>query len=357
MKLDRNNVSIVGEYVMGSNKKNYSKNIFKSIPTIIFNDCNELELLLGDWLGNNKSSYENMGLLMYKLGIVQDENVIIQICKYRKEDNSFYCIVDSGQIYQIRFKNLNVKEFNPEIEVSVCNEKFTYECIPMNMNELGMRVIQKSYSIYQNGITYIRYLSMDNALYVVDNGRYVLEFGVSKPKEMTLPLFDGQGNYSKYKLNNEEDLVSYLISLDYPLSVIDVYNDIKRISLGDVNEYPRLLLKISKKNLKLGNKVTDLIHINNGVLDNFGISVNGRVIMLDKDGNWSYESDDNSSSIKISLDENTNKINYNICVNNYENLDNVKLLVESNMNDANMIVSDTKRLVRKVFDKNIRSSN
>lgn len=341
---------------MGSIKKSYSKNSGKSLPTVIFNNCNELELLLGNWLGNSNKPWEFMGILMYKLGILHDEDVVVEIFNYSKEDNSFYCMLNDGRIYTMRFKNLNIKGFNPEIELGICNEKYIYECIPMKNIELDMRIFKKAYSIYQNGICFTRYLSMENVVFNIDNGKYILEFGVSKPSDITLPLFDGMGNYSKYELENEDMLVKYLTSLKFPISIVDVYKDICKISLGDVSEYPRVLLKVSKKSFTTGNRVIDLIHLEKGNLENFGMTINGtnRVVLIDKDGNWSYEMNNDDSLVKISLVENTNKINYNICISNNISLDDVKSLVESNMIDASKDVNDTKVLVRKIFDKNIK---
>lgn len=322
----------------------------RSIPTVIFNNCNELELLIRDWLGNDRIPNESMGLLMFKLGILNDENDVSELFSFNKEDCSFNCIINGCDVYNMKFKNLNVVGFNPEIEFSIGNVRYTYLCIPIENIELGMRVIKKSYSVYENRVCYTRYMSLENALFTIDNGKYILEFGVSKPNEVGLSLFDGCGNYSKYELDNEDEVVKYLIGLKKQISLVDVYKDICRISLGDICNYPRVLLKVSKRDMFGNRRITDLIHLENGRLERFGMTGldTDRMVLIDKDGNWFYEMNRDDTFVKISSGG-TDKINYNICVSNNDSLNDVKLLVESNIDNANEDVNSIKKMVKKIF--------
>ena len=90
--MNRDSISIWGVY-MSCNKK-FKKNSARSFPYVNFVDCEELELKLIDWLGNDRLLNETMGLLVLRLNILKEEENIIEFCCYNKEDNSFKCIIN-----------------------------------------------------------------------------------------------------------------------------------------------------------------------------------------------------------------------------------------------------------------------
>lgn len=335
---------------MGSFRSN---NNDRSIPMVEFNNCLELEMILSDWLSNNRTLQENTGLLLYKLGLVSDGLDKVLIFNYNKGDNSFICMINSEEYYYIKLKNLNLDGFNPEIEVRKGNQRYVYECISIPNIELGMRIYMKEYCIYENKICFTRSLSMDSVVFNIDYGKYILEFGVSKPNDLNVSLFDGLGNYSYYSLENEEELMRYFKSLKFPVSIIDIYKRICEISLGDVNKYPRILLKIYKRDKYLNKRVVDLVHLSYGNLLEFGMTIKNRnrTLFLNSDDSWSYEMISDECSVKISGGDDTGRVNYDISVSNIESLDGIKDILESNRNNVNQDVRSIKILTKKVFDR------
>ena len=332
--------------------KSYYKKSGRSIPTVILNDCNDLELMINSWFGQGISPWKVIGLLMYKLQILSDKDSVVEIYNYNKESNTFSCIVDKVKIYEIKFNNINLKGINPEIEVRLLNKKEVFECIDTLGVELGMIVQKKSYSIYRDGICYTRYLSRDNAKYMFDNGEYLLELDVFKPYDEIIPLFDELGCYAKYKLDNEEDLVNYMEGLRYPASIIDIYKDICNISLlDDIGKYPMIILKLKRKSFTNEDKVISLIHLENGNLIEFGMQIVGtdKIVFIDKDGKWSYENNVNDSLVRISSSDKYNNITYYIDAKYNVDLSKIKLMFEDNIDNAYRDIDDTKVLVRKLF--------
>lgn len=331
------------------NLRSSVKNIDRTIPNVSFNECNDLKLLITDWLGNENTASENLGLLMYKLGIVVDRDDIVQIYNFNNRDCSFRCVVNDMNVYDIRIKNLNVLGFNTEIEISNFNVKKVYECIPMNEIDLGMRVIQKEHSVYQNGVCYTRGLSRDKALFTVRKKNYVLEFGVSKPNDVVVPLFGDDGRYAKYEVDNELELVKYLNELNFNESIVDIYKKICEISLSDVSKYPRIFVKMYIDNFK-SQKITGLIHLMNGQLEKFGMAIDSadRIVFIDRDGNWIYEVYNDESYVKMYSDVNGCKTNCNLSVSN---ISMINTLISSNMENARKDVSNVKVRVRNLFDE------
>jgi len=328
------------------------KNNDRTIPVVIFNDCDDLKFLIRDWLGNEKTVSENMGLLMFKLGILSDSNDIVQIYNFNKSDCSFKCSVNNKDIYNIRFKCLNMIGFNTLIEVSYLSTKNNYECIPIDGIELGMRVIQKEHSVYQNGVCYTRSLSRNETVFTIRRKHYVLEFGVSKPNDVIVPLFGDDGYYAKYELDNESELVKYLTELNFTESIVDIYKEICRISLGDVIKYPRVFIKVYIDNFK-SQRITNLIHLENGQLEKFGMSIDGtdRIVFVDKDDNWVYEMYSDDSYVKISSDVDGNKTDCNLSFSSGKYVSTIQKLMSDNMKNAREDIESVKVRVRSLFDE------
>jgi len=196
---------------MGYNKK-YKKINGRSFPYVNFDDCNQLELKLIDWLGNDRLINETMGLVLLRLHILRDGNNLIEIRDYNNDDNSFKCVIDERYIYDIKINNLDDNDKDKEIVVNNDNILYTYVCESVNNIELGMRIRLSSYKKdYLYGLVKLtHYLSRDYVMFDIDYMGYDLRFRVVKPSDMVLSLFDEDGRYARYKLENEEGLISYL---------------------------------------------------------------------------------------------------------------------------------------------------
>lgn len=330
-----------------------SKSSNSLMPMVEFMDCLDLEVLLKNWFGNDINVCEYMGLLLFKLGVLSSNEDSVSIFNYNRIENSFTCMVNKCDYCYIKFRNLNLSGFNPLIEVRKGNEKNIYECIPIQNIELNMRVYKIEYMLYRDKMCLIRNFSFDSLMYCIDYGKYVLEFGVSKPDDISLKLFDGMGNYSYYKLENEDVLVDYLKKLKFPVSIIDVYEKICEISLGDVSRYSRMFLKIYKRDKYPDKRVIDLIHLNYGNLIEFGMNIKNRdrTIFIDDTDKWCYECIDSEYSVKISGGDDSGVISYNISVFNRDNLDDVKRIMEINRANAYNDVGFVKKLTKEVFNR------
>lgn len=337
---------------MGYNKK-YKKSNGRSFPYVNFDDCNQLELKLIDWLGNDRLIKETMGLVLLRLHILRDGNNLIEIRDYNNDDNSFKCVIDERYIYDIKINNLDDKDKDKEIVVNNDNIQYTYVCESVNNIELGMRIRLSSYKKdYLYGLVKLtHYLSRDYVMFDIDYMGYDLRFRVVKPSDMVLSLFDEDGRYARYKLENEEGLISYLVNLIPPFNLIDIYNNICEISLlDDISKYIEIYLEVSKKD-----KIIDLIHLRNGDIERFGITYNdGRSLFLNGDGSWEYYYSEDDEIDKFSMNVVDGKVNYNMCLDRELGYSKVDELIRDNTNYANMEIEKVKILSKKLI---IREEN
>ena len=190
----------------------------------------------------------------------------------------------------------------------------------------------------------------------VELSDYILELELGKPDYLNLPLFEN-GCYAKYKLDNEEELMKYLCGLEEPVSILDIYKEICNTYIDDVKEYP----KFSLKRIKImddGNlKTTDLISLNNGNLDRFGMTVNGITVFLDSDDNWLFEmSADNVMPVSFSMSSLRGKINCTLSFDEkYDLKKYTEQVITSDIDVAFGEVERVKKRVRELFN-NVRGS-
>lgn len=335
---------------MGYNKK-LKKSNGRSFPYVNFTNCNQLELKLMDWLGNDRLINESMGLVLLRLHLLRDDDNLIEIRDYNSDDNSFKCIINERYIYDIRIDNLDDKNKDKEIVVNSDDIQYTYICEGVRNIELGMRIRLSSYKKdYLYGLVKLtHYLSRDYTMFDIDYMGYSLKFNVIKPNDMVLPIFDEDGKYARYKLENEEGLVLYLVNLIPPFNLVDVYNNICEISLlDDISKYREVYLEVSKKD-----KVIDLIHFMNGELERFGITYSDeRSLFLNKDDSWEYYYSDMDTMNGFSMNVIDCKVNYNICVDRDYGHFRIGELIKDNMEYANMEIENVKVLSKKLINEN-----
>lgn len=274
--------------------KNNSRKIFDTtIPNVSFEN-ESLMFKLSELFNTNKNMYYYMGLVLLRLGFEPGDSILLS--NYNKDDCSFDCIVNEDVFYNIR-----IDKSSSEIVMNTFNNEFGYICEEQSYSEVGMRISLGRYIIeYPNGINFTRYLSRDDMKFKFEFDNYILELKLEKPKGLELPLFE-DGIYSKYKLENEEDLVEYIIGLSNNINLVDLYKILCESYLGDVSVYPKFMLRKSKK-IDSSIKVTDMILLKNGELEQFAITKNEKTLFLDQDDNWSYEIPMNETmSISLSL--------------------------------------------------------
>lgn len=328
----------------------------RTIPTVNF-DSKELELFMMDFMLENLGKYgdvnEYLGLVMLRLGFKPEDKILLKDVYRNDNKNSFRCVVNQEDYYDIKFENVGNKKLHTRITLIDYNEDVTYECFPLNVSELGVRIIPvKEEVMFADGVSYTRELSNDRAKFelVFEDYKFALE--LVKPKELELPMYDSNGNYSRYRLDNEDKLRNYLLDF-FPIltkgDIVDLYKKVCQISLGsDVSKYPELSLKFT-----FFDKVTDLVHLKNGELERFGITLPkmGRTLFLNKDGSWSYEINDREGLFNIIMNVDGNKTNYNISIENNSDVDMISEIIQSDTEEARRGIVRVREQVREVFNK------
>lgn len=329
----------------------------RTVPTVRF-DSKELEAFMFDFMMENscnsqKRVSEYLGLVMLRFGFKSEDKIELRNFSNDRSKN-IQCIVNDSDYYDIRFDNVGNKKEHTKISLINFNIETTYECFPLNLSELGVRIIPvKEVVMYADGVNYTREFSRDKAKFVVSYLDCSLELDVVKPKNLELPMYDADGSYSRYRLNNENMLVKYLS--DFFLvwcskDILGVYRNICDISLGsDISDYQEIFLRCV-----CGDKVTDLIHLRNGELERFGITLSnlGRTLFLNKDGSYTYEIADREDLFKFSMNVDGDDTSYNMFIKNGSDMIMINEIIQSDINEVKNNIGNFKSLVRKKFDCN-----
>ena len=196
-------------------------------------------LELASVFNTNKNMYYFMGLVLLRLGFEPEDNILLT--NYNRDDCSFLCVVNDDNYYKIR-----IDKNDSEIVMNTFSSEFGYVCEEQSFSEIGMRISLGRYTIgYSNGVKFTRYFSRENMKFKFEFRNYILDLELEKPKGLELPLFK-DGIYQKYKLENEEDLVEYMIGLGTNINVVDCYKKLCELYIGDVSKYPQFILRKSK---------------------------------------------------------------------------------------------------------------
>lgn len=261
----------------------FNKN--RNKPKVIINDI-ELKNEIGRWLGVNKNIINVFSKLLLNVGFNVDDEIVLYKYFYM-EDNylSFSYIVNGKNPYK---KNVIMLEYGkedskPSIIVYTGSKntrsKIEYE---VNREKEKYTVVSKTFEDKRYGMLNRIYYD-DKAIFFVEKNDYELCLYISKSDEV-------KNEDWVYKLRNEKELVSYLNSLVFPVDIDLVYKKICEISLGDINMYPEFCLKVTKYDtLENLEEVTDIIELEDGNLISFGMSKDGKNVVLYGDGSWCYE--------------------------------------------------------------------
>lgn len=324
-------------------KRNVTRMRGRGIPGISFFD-EETKLGITNLYADKKDIYEYLALILLRFDFESED--MIYICNYNKDDNSFDCVKDNVLVCRLR-----IDKENNEIVVNKYNVDYIYRCLYQENTELGMIIYFDRYvSKYADGTYFSRYLSRDNAKFIIGYDDYRLELEVDKPKDVRLSLFDENGRYANYLLNNEIELIEYLTEFAIDEDIAVIYNKLVQNYLGDVNKYPNLYLRKYTTNGE--DKLIDLVYLKNGELEKFGMTNFGMTVFLDKDDNWSYDvSKCDTVPVDFTLSSNDGKISCSFSfdekdtsINRY--LDNQ---FDSEVSCAMDEVKSVKKLVRTMF--------
>lgn len=297
-------------------------------PIVMFKDIN-VEQVVSYWLGID-IDYVNtyLGLILYELGFSNEDNIYVY--GYTKE--SYLCFrVNDSEEHRILMSSIKRDDkYNPVVYYDKDKIEDGYECRINRYGNFDIDFIRVKYTDEEIN----RMIDTESSYeeIKVTNGEYIIEFTISKV---------GNGIY------NKNEVVNYLNSLIFPVSILDVYKEICEISLvNDVSCYSLIDLRIVNKD----NEIVDMINISDGKLVNLLINKDGKKVFCDYAGNFTYETD------KVGVDFSVSRVNgiidFSSKVRPKEDIDNYSLdLASHDINTAKKEITNVRRLVKRIFDK------
>ena len=303
-------------------------------------------------LGRSINIYEYIGSVMFRLGFTTDDVIEFKDFNINDKEDYFICVVNGDEEYKIKFLNVGNRKLHSKIKFVNGNIGIIYECFPLRVSELGVRIIPVCEEIvYGEDISYIREYSREDAKYVIKNKEREVLLYVVKPKDFDLPLYDKCGKYSRYRLDNESKLVDmllcYLRKCDNK-DIVSMYKEICEISLGsDMNKYGELYLKYMDNG-----EITDIIYLKNGELERFGMTLPEmrRTLFLNKDGSWTYKMNNKKDLFSYSMDVIGDSTNYNVMVRDSVDLEFVSEIIQTDSIDVKENIENVKKLTKSIFD-------
>lgn len=155
------------------------------------------------------------------------------------------------------------------------------------------------------------------------------------------------------KLDNEMELEKYLYSLSLPCNLLDVFKRICEICNLDLNQYDHFELELHKKNKKFKNESDFISHIKfmNGEFNSLSYIKDGKKIIYNASGNWSYEMIDEDDLVKLAIEVKNNKVDCKINSNSESELDDYfEDLLIYDVNEVKKEINNVKRLVKSNFN-------
>ena len=232
-------------------------------------------------------------------------------------------------------------ESSPKIVISVEDKKRTYGFGYVCGEKDGV-VLEKYEYLLDNGMICKRCYEDNRIFYVISNDKYNLLFNVEYDSNI------------EYDLNVDMELERYFGDLIFPIDIDSMYKEICEIISIDIDMCRIFELRVNEIDKYNHKFIRDIISLVNGNLVQFGMTKNGKRIFMDDDGNYSYELvSDNEEELKFkfSLDITDDNISYSVS-NNGRNVidDEMKRLVNERIDNANIDIEDSKKLVRKMFN-------
>lgn len=337
------------------------------VPKVVFEDL-ELQVTIGQWLGilSSQQGFGNadftiythlsaeelmkkidipaekfekigtkFGLLLKMAGIDSAETCTLN--QFDKDNYSFNChFNNNGNDANLSLRWGDMIDFGPELTINYQNESKTYDYWA-ETDEKPTRLNLQHYTIKnpENGNSCYSFLSQYRTYLSLTNGEYSFSIEIDRPESIKDDVFSDY----VFRLENEEELIQYLLGLTFPLEINEVYKKICEISTSNVDEYPSFKIEAKKKLDEKNKKKTDMVSLNHGQLRRFIITKGGKTIAIDSDGNWSY----NSPKLAVSQSDNGN-INYSL-----NSIPNEELLTVSNPYEQYSKVSQEVEQVRKLI--------
>lgn len=307
---------------------------------MVIYENNKVKEEINRWV--NYLDWDSFEDILCKVGFKKDD--VINIYETSKRYEYGYSVNNEDRKSKniIKLSYGSMVDFGPEIIVESDRGFRRYDCIPCSWDKdsEGIELNSFDYKIDDN-----RSYRGSNFIYT-----YLIEFK-SLEYKILIDIKKNIEDEEKISLKNELEFEKYLTGLTFPISIIDLYNNMCSICELDVDRYSEVFVKVTKSNENNQDKITDMISLKNGVVNEFCITKNDKRIYFSSNGNWSYEMLDNEL-VNFSMELKDSKINCEFSSNNESELnDYTDTLIKYDIGVARMEVEDTKKLVRSMFPK------
>lgn len=170
-----------------------------------------------------------------------------------------------------------------------------------------------------------------------DNWQFIFDFGNLTSIDDNVSLI----------LDNEDELHKYICSLEFPIDVIEVYNNIISICNEDFRKYTFFEIKCIP-NMKVSN--AEFLELRNGEFREIKITRDGKRICLNCYDVWEYENINADFLVRFYINSSGNNVSYKVSGND-KFIDSYTLgLLKSDISNARDDIENTKKLVRSMFN-------
>ena len=283
-----------------------------------------------------------MELLFNKLGFNDDDE--INVLDIDNNGNIYFNVNDKD--YSIRIKNNNDEKYPVVYFKNIDGIVYGYQCIFREIKgyiSLSVNIFKCGYKInknivnYEIGSDYVEYRVM-----VLDK---ILEFRISKPYK----YINKGGYYVNYEVPYHNGIVNYLSKLDDINSILDIYNDLCVLNIGnDIYKYDYIDLRVMNRDEYDNYDVKELILLQEGNLSSLIVNRNGYDISFNND-RWMC----NNSRLQVMFELSKNKgiVSYNTRINYLK--DDVEYddsIIYRDIVDTDREVFEVKKLVKKIIN-------
>lgn len=290
------------------------------------------------YLGLECLSFE---YILKDLGFNKDDVVYL----YEYNDMKYLYSVNDKEINYDNIMYLNygmLFEAPPSIVIKNIDEEIKYHCI----SDSDIVSFDKYYSIKRclDDVIYTRNYCVDGYYGSIVKDDY----------KLNISLYNEDYNYYKEDIEIllcEKELEEYLVSLDFPIKIDEVYKRICEIIGKDIDKYNIFKIEVSENKItnngfKKYNTI-DIIKIDNGVIVEFGMTINNKTVFIDSDNNWSYKIMKDDGRV-ISITKSNDNFNYQ--VSNNKDMD-FEMLFSQYFEEAKNEVDNVKTRVRSILKK------
>lgn len=289
-------------------------------------------------------------LLFNKLGFKDSDEINV----LNMDDNgNMYFNVNNEFDYVIKIRN-NVDDRYPVVFFKNKDGiEYGYQCIFREVKRyisLSVNRFKYGYKINNNLVNYE--IGSDFVEYRLELLDKRLEFRLSKPSKYV----NRNGYYVSYEIPHHKGIVNYLSKLDNIDSILDIYNDLCILKIGDdMCKHDDIDVRIMK-NDEYGNyDVSELIQLENGNLTMMIIKKNGYSVSY-SNGRWLCDNDRLQVMYEKSNTNGIMSINTRVHLLCEDTEYNDKMVCRDIINADNE-VNDVKKLVRKMFNNRDGNQN